>query len=140
MTTVSWSSLYCQTPNRRTSQHSLQPIQTSLSIYTSPFSFREMASQPVKPPCRVRWRNGVSNQGRNRRRVLQQGRPKKGCMVGGKHRWVVADDRGNGWMPPEFVFQKLTDMLPMPPRRMLKAPVKEQITGVQGRRIQRIFL
>ena len=61
-------------------------------------------------------------------------------MVGSKHRRVAADDRGNSWMAPELVFQKLADMLPIPPRWMLKTPVKEQITCVQRRRNQRIFL
>ena len=74
------------------------------------------------------------------RKKLQQGRHKKRCMVGGKHRWVVADDRNNGWMTPELVFQKPPDMLPMPSPRMFEAAVKKHVTGVQGHRIQRICL
>ena len=57
-------------------------------------------------------------------------------MAGSEHRWVVADDRGNGWMTPELVFQKLTDMLPVPTCGMLEAAVKKQISRVQRRRIQ----
>ena len=57
-------------------------------------------------------------------------------MVGGEHRWVDADDRGNGWMAPKLFFDKLTDMLPVPARGMFKAAVKKQIPRVQGRRIQ----
>ena len=72
------------------------------------------------------------------REKLQQGRRKKWCMVGGKHRWVVADDGRDGRMTPELVFQKPADMLPMPTRRMLKTAVKKHVTRVQRHRIQRI--
>ena len=74
------------------------------------------------------------------REKLQQGRCKKWCMVGGKHRWVVADDGGDGWMTPELVFQKPADMLPMPSCRMLEATIEKHVTGVQGHRIQPICL
>ena len=72
--------------------------------------------------------------------ALNQGRHKKWCMIGGKHRWVVAEDRGNSLLASEFFVQKPSDVLPMPTRRMLKTAVKKHVTCVQGHRIQRICL
>ena len=71
---------------------------------------------------------------------LQQGRRKKRRMAGGKHRGVVADDRGNSLVTSEFLVQKPSDVLPLPTRGMLKTAVKKHVTGVQGHRIQRIYL
>ena len=75
-----------------------------------------------------------------KRIALQQGRHKKRCMVGGKHRWVVAEDRDNSFVTSEFFVQKSSDVLPMPTRRMLKTAIKKHVSCVQGHRIQRIYL